>query len=92
MDAIGVGAEMLTPSTDPYGRWGAVLRPVMATILRVLFPDFTKLNATGQLIDGLYIEWGRVGSSVLYLLAFSAVLFAAGWVAFRIREPAEVTV
>jgi len=93
MESIGANLEIRTDEVDPYGRWGPYVRAVLVPVLRVLFPDFASYDAAGQLVDGQYITYGLVARAFAHTVVFGCVLvLGIGWLVFRAREIAAVTV
>jgi hypothetical protein len=93
LEAIGANLELRTDEIDPYGRWGPYVRAILVPLLKGLFPDFVRYSAAGHLVDGEYITYGLVARAFVHTVVFGCVLvLGIGWVVFRAREIAAVTV
>ncbi len=92
LEAIGEGAQYLSPKDDPYGRLGPAVRAVLVRLLLVAFPDFSRHDGVGPLIDGEYIGAPLLLQTVARTLGYGLVLVLVGWLVFRRREVAEITV
>ena len=93
MESIGANLEYRTVDIDPYGRFGPVVRAVLVPLMKFAFPDFATYNGAGHLIDGEYIPWTLLLKAVVHTLVYgAALLLVPGWLVFRSREIAGVTV
>jgi len=93
LESIGADSQAWTPNTDPYGRYGPVVRGVLVPILKVTFPDFTKHSGTNYLVDGLYIDVGTLVKTTAWTLVYGGLLILLpGWFIFSRREVAQVQV
>jgi len=92
VEAIGANLTLRTDAIDPYGAWGPYIRLVLVPILHV-FPNFSRYDGTAQLVDGTYIQPALLLRCAAHTLVFGAgLLLGVGWLVFRRREVAEVTV
>lgn len=92
LESIGANLQLVMPSVDPYGAWGPAVRAVLVTILRVFFPDFSYYDGVRHLIDGEFVAYTLLGWTLLRTLLYGLALLAAGWLIFRQREVAGITV
>ncbi len=93
LESMGVGAEGMPASIDPYGVIGPVVRTVLGPLVKIGFPDFVRYDGVRLLIEGLYVPYVLVGEAMLRTLAYGAVLLLLlGWLIFTQREVAEVQV
>ncbi len=93
LDVIGAKMEVYDPQLDPYGTAGPYIRALLAPLLELLLPDFTRYNGTSLLVDGFAIRAESVASAALRTLTYGLALLALpGWLIFYNREVAEVTV
>ncbi|MGE0480413.1 MAG: ABC transporter permease [Phycisphaerae bacterium] len=93
LEAIGANLQIWSASIDPFGQYGPYIRFLLVPILRVLFPDFVRLDGASKLVDGAVIPNDLVGAAFAQTVVFGGVLvLAVGWLVFRRREIAEVTV
>ncbi|MBU0640553.1 MAG: hypothetical protein KKB50_16955 [Planctomycetes bacterium] len=91
-ESIGGNIVIRIDRIDPYGAWGPVIRFFLEPILYV-FPNFIRYDGTAQLVNGEYLSYTLLGQCVLQTLVFGGVLLLlGGWLIFRRREIAEVTV
>jgi len=93
MESIGANLEYRTDAIDPYGSWGPIVRRVLVPVLTALFPDFMRFDGAGKLVDGQFIDYPLMGMAFGHTLLFGSVLvLIIGWLVFRAREIAAVTV
>jgi ABC-type transport system involved in multi-copper enzyme maturation permease subunit len=93
LESIGVGQVYTSARFDPYGTWGPAIRLVLVPFMQAMFPDFGRFSGTRYLVDGEYIPFALLGSSLLRTLVYGGVLLLLpGWLIFRRREIAEVIV
>ncbi|MBN2446580.1 MAG: ABC transporter permease [Phycisphaerae bacterium] len=93
MESIGANMTMRIADMDPYGSLGPVIRWFLVPFMRVMFPDFSLYSGNQYLVDGLHISGQLVGEAFLHTLALGGLLLlVVGWLIFREREVAEVTV
>lgn len=92
LESIGANRSM-DPSVDPYGAFGPLVRSVLAPILTILLPNFAVYDGVANLIDGHAISGQLVWKSAAHTILYGVLLLALpGWLIFRSREIAEVTV
>lgn len=92
MDSIGANLQYWDPEADPYGHLGPYVRTVMEPFLWA-FPDFVRLSGATALVDGEYISFALLGEAAARTVLFSgALLLSVGWLVFKEREIAGVTV
>ncbi len=92
MEAIGANMTRRIAEIDPYGPLGPIVRPILTWVLRILFPDFAELSGNSRLIDGLYIANDGLLWGTAHVFVLGGSLLLVGWLIFREREVAEVTV
>ena len=95
LDAMGANLEpeYWTASADPFGRLGPYLRLLLVPIVKWVFPDFVTLNGTSLLVEGKVIDAALLVKAALHTLVYGGILLLLpGWLVFRGREIAEVTV
>jgi hypothetical protein len=95
LEAMGANLEpeYWTASADPFGKVGPYLRALLVPLVKWVFPDFVTLNGTGLLVEGKVIETALLVRAALHTLVYGGILLLLpGWLVFRGREIAEVTV
>ena len=93
LESIGANMEVRLVSIDPYGHLGPAIRFVLVPLLKFAFPNFALYDGARHLIDGEFIRAGLLCKALLHTLIYGGVLlFVPGWLVFRSREIAEVTV
>jgi hypothetical protein len=93
LESVGANIQYWTANIDPYGRFGPWLRPILVPLMKFVFPNFSTYNGAAHLIDGEYISGGLMAMAIAHTLIFGGLLLALpGWLIFRSREIAEVTV
>ncbi len=95
MESIGANLpdNQAGAKVDPYGSGGRLVRMVLVPILTFVLPDFFKYDGVDKLIDGYYISWELIASGAAHTIIYGLVLLALpGWLIFRSREIAGVTV
>ncbi len=93
LESIGANLEFRTDAVDPYGKLGPAVRLVLVPLMKVAFPNFSVYDGTAHLIDGEYISMGLLAKSLAHTLLYGiALLLGPGWLVFRSREIAQVTV
>lgn len=95
LESIGANlpANAAGAKVDPFGAAGGLVRMVLVPLLTFALPDFFKYDGVEKLIDGYYISWDLVVLGAAHTLAYGIVLLALpGWLIFRAREIAGVTV
>lgn len=94
LESIGATIDpvMLDAEHDPYWIFGPAVRAVLVPMLN-LFPDFSKFNGGRLLVDGELIGAGLLAeASLRTLITGGLLLLGVGWLIFRQREIAAVTV
>lgn len=93
LEAIGANMTLVSASMDPYGGFGPLIRPFVVPLLRYVLPNFMVYDGIDQLIDGTYIADGLLLQAMTHTLVFGVILLVIpGWLIFRSREVAAVTV
>lgn len=93
LEAIGANLEFRTADIDPYGRFGPAIRLLLVPLMKFLLPNFAVYDGTTHLIAGEYISMALLLKSLGHTIIYGALLlFLPGWLMFRSREIAEVTV
>ncbi|MGE3181943.1 MAG: ABC transporter permease [Phycisphaerae bacterium] len=94
LESIGATIDpvMLDAEHDPYWIFGPFVRSVLVPML-YLFPDFTKFNGGAMLVDGELIGTRLLAeASIRTFVSGALLLLGVGWLVFRQREIAAVTV
>lgn len=93
LESVGANMEYRVESIDPYGKFGPLVRTLIVPIMTLLFPNFQAYDGTKYLVGGEYIPLMLVAKSVAHTFLYGlGLLFLPGWLIFRSREIAEVTV
>ena len=93
MESIGANMTIPSPKYDPYGVFGPAIRAVLVPFITIAFPDFSRYDGSGFLVDGRYISADLLSwCTVRTLLYGGLLLLLPGWFIFRRREIAEVIV
>lgn len=93
LESMGAFDPDMPANIDPYGRFGPVVRKIFVPVISAVFPDFTKFDGAGPLVDGQYIRNSVLLLGGLRTLVYGAVLLLLpGYLIFRVREVAEVQV
>ena len=93
MESIGGNMEVYHVAIDPYGRFGPAFRALLVPFLKLAFPDFSYYNGTHHLIMGEYISLRLLLQTLGHTVVYGfLLLFLPGWLVFKTREIAEITV
>ncbi|MFH1748032.1 MAG: ABC transporter permease subunit [Planctomycetota bacterium] len=93
LEAIGANLEFRTDDIDPFGSFGPLARLLLVPLMKFVFPNFALYDGARHLIAGEYISAALLIKSLAHTLAYGAILlFLPGWLIFRSREIAEVTI
>ena len=91
-DAIGANMQVYAVDVDPYGRLGPVVRFVLIPFMK-LMPNFNEYNGTNKLIAGEIIPNSTLFWCLLQTIVVGKVLLlSVGWLVFKQKEIAEITV
>lgn len=93
LESIGANMEIWSATIDPYGVWGPYIRPPVEALMRTFFPDFARYDGGPRLVDGEFISAMLLGEcAAATVLVRGGLLLLLGWLIFRKREIAQVTV
>lgn len=93
LESIGSNMEYWSADADPYGRFGPIIRIPLEIVLKVLLPNFGAYDGVRFLLNGLYIPYDLLARALGHTLIYGAALLVLpGWLVFRSREIAGVTV